>query len=103
MQSLCLGAEQLSVRINSLVCLGRMISVMDKWMVQDLMLPFLEKVPPREPGVLMAILGILHEVWRRRLVSRHSVWKWLLVFIHTPSHTISTTLLCVHMYTHLHM
>jgi SCY1-like protein 2 len=39
-----------------------MVSVMDKWIVQDMMLPFLEKVPAREPGVLMAVLGIYHEV-----------------------------------------
>jgi hypothetical protein len=42
-----------------------MIGVMDKWMVQDMMLPFLEKVPAREPGVLMAMLGIFHEVGAR--------------------------------------
>jgi SCY1-like protein 2 len=58
-----LATEQLSVRVNSLVCLGKMTAVMDKWLVQDLLMPFLERVPAREPGVLMAMLGIFNEVY----------------------------------------
>jgi hypothetical protein len=41
-----------------LVCIGKMLDVLDKWLIQDHVLPLLEALPSREPGVLMATLGI---------------------------------------------
>ena len=38
------------------------MAVMDKWLVLESLIPMLEKVTSREPGVLMAMLGIYDEV-----------------------------------------
>ncbi|TNN28431.1 SCY1-like protein 2 [Liparis tanakae] len=45
------------VRVNSLVCLGKILEYLDKWFVLEEILPFLQQIPSREPAVLMGILG----------------------------------------------
>lgn len=45
------------MRVNSLVCLGKILEYLDKWFVIDEILPFLQQIPSREPAVLMGILG----------------------------------------------
>lgn len=55
---LCLSTTSLSVRVNCLLCLGRLLEHLDKWLVLDEILPFLPQIPSREPAVLMGILGI---------------------------------------------
>ncbi|EDV29325.1 uncharacterized protein TRIADDRAFT_18343 [Trichoplax adhaerens] len=57
-KALCLDTTALSVRINCLVCLGKMLPIIDKLTVMDLILPMLQEIPSREAGVLMSILGI---------------------------------------------
>ncbi|KAE8615048.1 hypothetical protein XENTR_v10008391 [Xenopus tropicalis] len=54
----CLQTSSLAVRVNSLVCLGKILEYLDKWFVIDELLPFLQQIPSREPAVLMGILGI---------------------------------------------
>nr|CAD7265180.1 unnamed protein product [Timema shepardi] len=46
------------VRVNCLVCVGKLLEHLDKWLVLDEVLPFLPQIPSREPAVLMGILGI---------------------------------------------
>lgn len=60
-KKLCLGTSVLTVRVNCLLCIGQLMDHMDKWYVLDEILPFLHKIPTREPAVLMSILGI-HKV-----------------------------------------
>ena len=48
----------LQVRVNSLLCLGKLLEFMDKWYVLDEILPILQNVKSREPAVLMSILGM---------------------------------------------
>lgn len=55
---LCLSTSGLSVRVNCLLCIGRLLEHLDKWLVLDEVLPFLPQIPSREPAVLMGILGI---------------------------------------------
>ena len=55
---LCLSTSSLSVRVNCLLCVGRLLEHLDKWLVLDEVLPFLPQIPSREPAVLMGILGI---------------------------------------------
>lgn len=55
---LCLSTSYISVRVNCLVCLGKLLEYLDKWLVLDEVLPFLPQIPSREPAVLMGILGI---------------------------------------------
>lgn len=45
------------MRVNSLVCLGKILEYLDKWYVLDEILPFLQQIPSKEPAVLMGILG----------------------------------------------
>lgn len=60
-KKLCLDTAVLTVRVNCLLCLGQLMEHMDKWFVLDEILPFLQKIPSREPAVLMTVLGI-HKV-----------------------------------------
>nr|XP_018915596.1 PREDICTED: SCY1-like protein 2 isoform X1 [Bemisia tabaci]XP_018915597.1 PREDICTED: SCY1-like protein 2 isoform X1 [Bemisia tabaci]XP_018915598.1 PREDICTED: SCY1-like protein 2 isoform X1 [Bemisia tabaci]XP_018915599.1 PREDICTED: SCY1-like protein 2 isoform X1 [Bemisia tabaci] len=55
---LCVSTSYISVRVNCLVCLGKLLEFLDKWLVLDEVLPFLPQIPSREPAVLMGILGI---------------------------------------------
>ncbi|XP_067000807.2 SCY1-like protein 2 [Anabrus simplex] len=55
---LCIATSYISVRVNCLVCVGKLLEHLDKWLVLDEVLPFLPQVPSREPAVLMGILGI---------------------------------------------
>ncbi|XP_056281265.1 SCY1-like protein 2 isoform X2 [Pseudoliparis swirei] len=57
-KSACLQTSSLAVRVNSLVCLGKILEYLDKWFVLEDILPFLQQIPSREPAVLMGILGI---------------------------------------------
>ena len=45
------------VRVNCLVCLGKILEHLDRWYVMDEVLPMLQQIPSREPAVLMSILG----------------------------------------------
>ncbi|RZF40005.1 hypothetical protein LSTR_LSTR002408 [Laodelphax striatellus] len=55
---LCISTSYISVRVNCLVCIGKLLEHLDKWLVLDEILPFLPQIPSREPAVLMGILGI---------------------------------------------
>lgn len=57
-KKLCLNTSTLSVRVNCLLCVGKLLEHLDKWLVLDEILPFLPQIPSREPAVLMGILGI---------------------------------------------
>nr|CAB3265906.1 SCY1-like protein 2 [Phallusia mammillata] len=47
-----------AIRIHALVCIGKIIPNFDRWFVQDEVLPALHKITSREPGILMAMLGV---------------------------------------------
>ncbi|GAB0086523.1 SCY1-like protein 2 [Sergentomyia squamirostris] len=57
-KKLCTSTKILSVRVNCLLCIGRLLEHLDKWLVLDEIIPFLSQISSREPAVLMAILGI---------------------------------------------
>ena len=40
-----------------MICIGKLLSHLDKWMVTDEILPLLQQVPSREPAVIMACIG----------------------------------------------
>ena len=58
LKRICLETTILSVRVNCLVCLGKVLEYLDRWFVQDDILPFTKTIPSHEPAVLMAVLGI---------------------------------------------
>lgn len=55
---LCAKSAVSSVRVNCLLCVGQLLPQLDKWLVLDDILMFLPTVTPREPAVIMAIIGI---------------------------------------------
>ncbi|XP_065092305.1 SCY1-like protein 2 [Ochlerotatus camptorhynchus] len=55
---LCSKSGVASVRVNCLLCVGQLLPQLDKWLVLDDILVFLPTVTPREPAVIMAIIGI---------------------------------------------
>ncbi|CAF3724612.1 unnamed protein product [Adineta steineri] len=58
-KKICFETITLSVRVNCLICLGKLVESLDKWVIIDEVLPLLQSIPSREPAVLMAILGII--------------------------------------------
>ncbi len=52
----CLSVQ---LRVKCLVSLAQMLDILDKHIVLDHILPILHQIPSREPGVLMAVLGVL--------------------------------------------
>ncbi|CAD7092835.1 unnamed protein product [Hermetia illucens] len=57
-KKLCLNSPTISVKVNALICIGKMLDNFDKWLVLDEIIPFLSQIDSREPAVLMAIIGI---------------------------------------------
>ena len=61
-KKLCVSTTLLSVRVNSLICLAKLLSSLDKWLVIDEILPLLQQIPSREPAVIMGIIGKLLKI-----------------------------------------
>lgn len=57
-KKLCITSPLVSVKVNCLLCIGKLLEHLDKWLVMDEVIPFLPQIPSREPAVIMAILGI---------------------------------------------
>ena len=57
-RSVCMTTTLLSVRVNSLICVGKLVDYMDKWQVIDDVLSWMSSIPSKEPAVIMAIVGI---------------------------------------------
>eukprot|EP00794_Sanderia_malayensis_P017951 gene17951-19746_t len=57
-KNLILKTSALSVRVNALVCVGKIMEYLDKFMMVDDIFPIFPQIPSKEPAVLMAILGI---------------------------------------------
>lgn len=58
-----------STRVKALLCLSKLLSFLDEWMVSDQIFPAMLKIDSKEPGLLMAILGILQLVFKNFNVS----------------------------------
>ena len=56
-KKLILQTSLLSVRVNGLISLGKLLPHLDKWLVMDEILPLLQQMPSREPAVIMASIG----------------------------------------------
>lgn len=57
-KKLCLNTQQVSVKVNCLLCLGKLLDFYDKWFALDEIIPFLTQIPSRDPAVVMAVIGI---------------------------------------------
>lgn len=58
-KKLCLTTNYLAVRVNCLLCIGKILDHLDKWLVLDEVIPFLNEIPSKEPAVIMASIGII--------------------------------------------
>ena len=61
--------DNLGVKINYLVCLGKLMPLMDKFSVVEKLLPALASIETHEPGVLMAMLGLYDEMVKQKNLS----------------------------------
>ncbi|VDN94567.1 unnamed protein product [Brugia pahangi] len=52
------GGGVLTIRVQALLCIGKLLPSLEPWMVTEQIIPALPKVISREPAILMAILGI---------------------------------------------
>uniref|UniRef100_A0A0K2T2K1 SCY1like protein 2like [Bombyx mori] n=1 Tax=Lepeophtheirus salmonis TaxID=72036 RepID=A0A0K2T2K1_LEPSM len=59
LKKLCIHTNYLSVRVNCLICIGKLLKHFDKWLVIDEILPMLQQISSREPAVVMGIIGIV--------------------------------------------
>ncbi|CAD6995737.1 unnamed protein product [Ceratitis capitata] len=57
-KKLCLTSTNVSVKVNCLISIGKLLEDLDKWLVLDEILPFLQQIQSREPAIIMAIIGI---------------------------------------------
>jgi SCY1-like protein 2 len=57
-RKICIESSNLGLRVNSLVCIGKLLENLEKWVVLDDILPILENITARDSTVLMAMLGI---------------------------------------------
>lgn len=58
LKKMCLTTQDSSVKVNSLICLGKLLEYFDKWFALDEIIPFLTQIPSRDPAVLMAVIGM---------------------------------------------
>ncbi|XP_017092238.2 SCY1-like protein 2 [Drosophila bipectinata] len=57
-KKLCLQSSNVSVKVNCLISIGKLLENLDKWLVLDEILPFLQQIQSREPAIIMGIIGI---------------------------------------------
>ena len=48
-RQVCMTTSLLSVRVNSLICIGKLLEHMDKWQVIDDVLSWLPQIPSKVP------------------------------------------------------
>lgn len=61
-KKLCSSSTIFSVKVNCLVCLGKIVDHLDKWSVIDEIITFVVSVRSSEPAVQMACVGIIQMV-----------------------------------------
>lgn len=56
-KKLCLVSANVGIKVNCLISIGKLLENLDKWLVLDEILPFLQQINSREPAIIMAIIG----------------------------------------------
>ncbi|VBB31519.1 unnamed protein product [Acanthocheilonema viteae] len=81
------GGGVLTIRVQALLCIGKLLPTLEPWMVTDQIIPALPKVISREPAILMAILGIYKLAYEesRIGITREQCAKSILPFLITSS------------------
>ncbi|VDK84604.1 unnamed protein product [Litomosoides sigmodontis] len=81
------GGGILTIRVQALLCIGKLLPSLEPWMVTEQIIPALPKVIGREPAILMAILGIYKLAYEESRISitREQCAKSILPFLITSS------------------
>ncbi|XP_023930039.1 SCY1-like protein 2 isoform X3 [Lingula anatina] len=56
------NANNVKVKMNALMCIDRLLDRMDKSVISDNVIPFLTKIEPEDPEIVMAITGIFRHM-----------------------------------------
>lgn len=64
--------QPVQVRINGLVCIGKLLPMLDKWFVYDEVFKILFQIKSREPGIMMAILGIFQTTFNHKKLGQYA-------------------------------
>lgn len=56
-KKLCISSQHVSIKVNCLISVGKLLEFFDKWFALDDIIPFLTQIPSRDPAVLMAVIG----------------------------------------------
>lgn len=57
LKKMCLTTQNSTIKVNSLLCVGKLLEYFDKWFALDEIIPFLTQIPSRDPAVMMAMIG----------------------------------------------
>ena len=57
-KKLCINSGQLSIKVNCLFCIAKLLPFLDKWIVIDDIISFFPSIKSKEPAIIMAIIGI---------------------------------------------
>ena len=60
------------MRIKCLVCMGKLFHVVDKFTTTEKLIPCLQQIPSREPGVLMSMCGVFQAMIQSPYVHLYS-------------------------------
>uniref|UniRef100_A0A0N4ZT31 Protein kinase domain-containing protein n=1 Tax=Parastrongyloides trichosuri TaxID=131310 RepID=A0A0N4ZT31_PARTI len=76
-----------AIKVQSLVCIAKLLPNLEHWMVSDQIIPTLSKITSKEPGVLMAILGVYKLAFESEKfgISRELIAKNVLPFLISTS------------------
>lgn len=55
-------ADSPAVIVNTLVCISKILDMLDKSVIEEKILPLLEQISSSEPGILMAVLGLYDQI-----------------------------------------
>ena len=72
----------LQLRVKCLVAVGKMLDSLDKLIIHEHILPLLQQIPSREPGVLMAVLGTYTYILCTCIIITYSGRTWY-IYVHT--------------------
>ncbi|CAK5088447.1 unnamed protein product [Meloidogyne enterolobii] len=82
-----LEAKENKIRIETIACLSKLLNNLEPWMVADQLLPSLPKVNSKDPGVLMAVLGLYKLIFEndRFGISKEQCAKSVIPFLVSTS------------------
>uniref|UniRef100_A0AC35UHC6 Protein kinase domain-containing protein n=1 Tax=Rhabditophanes sp. KR3021 TaxID=114890 RepID=A0AC35UHC6_9BILA len=82
----------LSIKVQTLVCISKLLPNLEPWMVSDQIVPALPKINCREPGIMIAVLGIYQLAFENERFGLSSVTIGKIVLPYLISASVENTL-----------